>query len=178
MPRCSGADRQRAWITRASTYGEVKSWRPQQMHRLGAKISLAELDNQLRVSTPLPGFCDLATDPNNARWHNWRSWPHITVTHDIGSDILCATHAAEQHSHLCWTKSLDVDHGAQRSLIEALQGAGVHELFLRMVLNWNLPCGPANNEYSFHQLQDASEPLARSHTAKYCVSLDKSFADI
>lgn len=169
-PRTEDTTRHRAWLDRGSAQGNACSWRPKPVYRVGAKRVLAELDNQVRQSCPLPGLkhfqpCPEKTGP----WSCWRTWPHINVTHDLGSDMLCASNAAENEFKLNYTKMPDFDHGCQRSLIEMLKGAGVHEFFLLMVVSWNLPNGPINNDYRYHQLLEATDQCAKVHTARSCV---------
>eukprot|EP00972_Heterocapsa_arctica_P113284 16436281-Heterocapsa_arctica.AAC.1 len=86
-PRTADQTRHRAWLTRGSSQGNAASWRPKPVYRVGAKRVLAELDNQVRQSCPFPGLkhfqpCPEKTGPRSC----WRTWPHISVTHDLGSE--------------------------------------------------------------------------------------------
>ena len=174
VPPCK-ADQSRhlAWCKRddqptASSRGPVVSWRAKPWHRVGAKKTLADWDNQIRQSTPLPGLIYYKPDPTLARWANWRDWPHLGISHDLGSDCLCASQSLERKYGLCVTKTNDFDHAAQRTLIESLKTAGVYDFFLLMVVSWNLPNGPDNNDYRYAQIVSAIEHCQKVHTARSC----------
>ena len=139
------------------------------MHRKGAKKVLADWDNQIRVSTPLSGLLYFKPDPTLAIWRNWRTWPHLTMSHDLGSDCLCASHAAERKWLLNFSKFNDLDHGCQRALVDCLKSSGLYDIWLLMMVSWNLPNGPDNNDYRYAQIVTAVENLQKIHTARSCV---------
>ena len=167
-------DRHLAWCKRddqpasAKPAGPIISWRAKPTYRVGAKKSLADWDNQIRQSTPLPGLIYFKPDPTLARWSNWRSWPHLGIGHDLGSDCLCASQALERKYKLCVTKCNDFDHAAQRTLLDSLKSAGCYDFFLLMVVSWNLPNGPDNNDYRYAQIVSAIEHCQKVHTARSC----------
>lgn len=148
--------------------GPVISWRSKAVNRIGAKKNLADWDNQIRMSTPLPGLIYYKPDPSLARWSNWRSWPHLGISHDLGSDCLCASQALERKYKLCVTKCNDFDHATQRTLLDSLKSSGCHNFFLLMVVSWNLPNGPDNNDYRYAQIISSIEHCQKVHTARSC----------
>ena len=175
VPGCSvpdDQDRHRAWTTRGRKGKDTNSsasWRPRHIYRVATKRLLGMWDNQVQGSTPLRGLVHYKKDTKRAEWANWRTWPHLGMATDLGSDCVCATNCAIYHFELNFTRTPDFDHGAQRSLIDTLKNAGLYEFFLLMVVSWNLPNGPANNDYRYHQITEACDHLGRKHTSKTCV---------
>ena len=104
MPEKDDKIRHRTWVSKASNKAQKISWRPKPMYRAGAKRFLAELDNQIRISTPLSGLVHYQKKEQLQLWKNWRDWPHLSSTHDLGSDVLCGSHAAENFFKLNYTK--------------------------------------------------------------------------
>jgi len=175
MPSLSERQRHKAWVSKGAKGKDqnksASAWRAQALNRVAAKRCLGMLDNQIRVSTPLEGLKHYAPNPALGTWADWRTWPHLGVGHDLGPDQLSALHAAERKFALNITKTPDIDHGCQRSLIEALKETKLYEFFQLMVISWNLPNGPDNNDYRNHQLRDATAKLAKTSDANSCVPL-------
>ena len=146
-------DRHLAWARKTPAPAAKTSWRPKPVYRVAAKRQLAMLDNQIRVSTPLVGLSHFRDDGSKV-WSDWRSWPHVGLGHDLGSDILCAAWAAERHFELNFTKTPDVDHGCQRAVIEAdswalyMAPAGFPRLVPSLFIH--LSCGLATGDVCRH----------------------------
>ena len=147
----------------------IVTWRAKPIHRKGAKKVLVDWDNQIRQSTPLSGLLFYKPDADLLLGHNWRSWPHLGISHDLGSDCLCASHAAERLWKLNFSKFNDLDHACQRSLVDSLKSSGLYDFWLLMMVSWNLPNGPDNNDYRYAQIVTAINHLQTAHTARSCV---------
>ena len=92
VPPCTDdQDRHLAWCKRddqppanAKSGGPIVSWRAKAIHRIAAKKTLADWDNQIRQSTPLAGLIFYKPNPALAVWKDWRTWPHLGIVHDLG----------------------------------------------------------------------------------------------
>ena len=177
MPPCTAdQDRHLAWVRRddephdkETGRAPILAWRAKPIYRKGAKKVLVDWDNQIRQSTPLSGRIYYKPDPALPMWNNWRTWPHLGMSHDLGSDCLCASHAGERKWQLNFSKFNDLDHGCQRALVDCLKSSGLYDFWLLMMVSWNLPNGPDNNDYRYAQIVAAIEHLQKIHTARSCV---------
>ncbi|MFM7983045.1 MAG: hypothetical protein ACKPKO_27360, partial [Candidatus Fonsibacter sp.] len=85
------------------------------------------------------GLVAFKPNPSAAHWAHWRTWPHLSVAMDLGSDGLCAFDWREYGPH-----KLNVDkypypsHGANRCVISALLECELFTLALVMLISWNL----------------------------------------
>jgi hypothetical protein len=167
---------QLAWAKRGQ--GSSNTWRSRPVYRVGAKKYLAHYDNQLRMSTPLPGLVFYKKDVALDIWKNWRTHPHLLLPQDLGSDGVTAVSAAIYHYKLAVTRLPDFDHGLQRSLWEVMKGAGIYEFFLLMCVSWSLNCGWDNNDYRYKQFKESSEQCIAKYTAKTCILFQDHVGDI
>ena len=79
----------RAWAKKNNTKEDNNSsWRPKPVYRCASKRWLAMLDNPIRLQTPLLGLVHFQWVKDVAKWAdaNWRIWPRLFVSHDLGSD--------------------------------------------------------------------------------------------
>jgi hypothetical protein len=81
--------RQKQWLCRYVGGAREQSWRPMVEHRVSPKRWMAALDNQLNCSALPTGLATFAPSASReAPWDNWRQWPHLTISLDLGSDGL------------------------------------------------------------------------------------------
>ena len=131
----SQALRQKAFLTKARVVkfqkGPGSGHRLVKWHRLGAREWCANLDNQIRVSTKTEGLRfytpvkDIGSDVFIGGWSDaeWRTWPHLAISADCGSDGLAAVHALMFSKNFQSNVSFfpDPAHGCCRSVDEALR---------------------------------------------------------
>ena len=151
--------RQKSWSQRMAPGSCPSSWRPKQTHRVSAKNFLAYIDNQLRQSTPLPGLVFHQKNDSLDAWKDWRTWPHLRINFDLGSEQLTGVHALERLFELNVSGLADFDHGAQRSTLEVLKGTHLHDFWLLMTVSWNLLDGPDQNAYRLHQIRASNQDI-------------------
>lgn len=94
------------------------AWRPQLIHRKGAKKWLVMTDNQLAVHISMKpsGWAFFKPDPELQRWSSWRTAPCISVARDLGSDGLAASMALLYHFKINAIFYDDFSHGANCDL--------------------------------------------------------------
>ena len=104
---------------------------------------MSALDNQLKSSALPSGLATFAPcSSREAPWDNWRQWPHVTISLDLGSDGLSGYKALERKFKLSCDKIQDASHAANRDMILSLQQSGLYSLWLCLLINNNLPFGP------------------------------------
>ena len=97
-------------------------------------------------STPHPGLRFLVYDEESPAWADWRSWPTLTVAMDLGSEGVCAYNAMSYHFDMCCWMYPDPSHAAQRSFDQGLKTVGLWDLWLCLMVTWNLEYGPWGEE--------------------------------
>lgn len=92
---CFGAvsKRPRSWLQRDAG-SQPASWRPAKLYRQGAKAWLVTLDNQIQQCTRFNG---LAHFQWRDIWLDWRRWPSVSMSVDLGSDGTSAWHSLAYH---------------------------------------------------------------------------------
>lgn len=161
-----------AWLQRGRPSAKASAWRPKPIFRVSAKRWLTNLDNQLRVSTVLPaGLGTFVPDDGRPLWmpSNWRRWPHITISSDLGSDGLTATSALLYSFQANASRFADPSHGCARDNWVVLKGCGLYQYFLLMCVSFNLPYGRDKDDSRWHQIRDAVQALKASHDCKSSV---------
>lgn len=154
------AGRQRSFLTRG-LQGSKTSWRPAKIHRAGAKRWLCMTDNQWAVSTCCGGWSFFKpTDSSDWQESSWASWPRVVVSSDLGSDGLCALQALEFFWKLNLDKSPDQSHGAHCDCHQALRDSEIWNLWLCLLIDFNLEFGPLQDDMRFAQIQGAMESLS------------------
>ena len=134
--------RQRAWLRRDEDT-QPKSWRPTKLHRVSSKWWLLQIDNQLRQNTH---FCGLAHFQLNDSWGHWSTWPHCSLSIDLGSDGVCAYFAAAYKFRINVSLFPDESHSCKNSFIECAKEINVWNLLLLLLVTWNLEFGPRQEE--------------------------------
>ena len=137
------SQRQASWIAGPQ---KQQSWRPVKLHRLGAKHWLMCLDNQIRVSTVFGGLSYFIKD-------TWTDkcpfdWPGLQLSIDLGSDGVSAWHALLYHWNIIAWLVPDESHSIKNYLLEVLKAIGLYDLWLLLLISFNLEHGPRNEEQS------------------------------
>ena len=130
---------------------------------MSAQRWVSHLDNQLRVATGWGGLVFFQRRPSSAVWKesNWRRWPALVVSMDLGSDGNSAYHDLERKGGLFIDQIGDLSHAANRDTILALRSSGMFEWYLLMMTSWNLPWGPDRDSLRAHQLQTSMLEFSR-----------------
>jgi len=87
---------------------------------------------------------------------------------DLGSDGNSAIHFMTYSMALNVDQHPDFSHGANRDQIMMLKTVGLYQLWLLLVVSWNLPHGPDRDDMRFHQLREATEHLFETTTPGSC----------
>lgn len=148
------ADRHRAWLRRGPG-SKPATWRPQEMHRVAARKWLQALDNQISVSTGLPGLSFFVFDEAGADWaeESWSSWPALGLAMDLGSDGVAGANALMWHFGANAWIWADPAHSAQRSFDMALKQCGLMDFWMLCLITWNMEFGPYLDESRRNQLE-------------------------
>eukprot|EP00974_Lingulodinium_polyedra_P098658 9562105-Lingulodinium_polyedra.AAC.1 len=147
--------RHRAWLGRSEVTAKTGSWRPQKLHRVAAKRVLTHMDSQFRAVTGLSGLRFFAPDANIGLWQDWRSWPHLLVACDLGPDQTAAMHYILYQLQLNCTMAPDPSHGAHRDMILLLKRVDLYPFWILMLISWNLPHGPFQDDLRYFQIHTA-----------------------
>jgi hypothetical protein len=119
-------------------------------HRVAAKRWMSAVDNQLKSSALAGGLAEFVWRADGAGdWGDWRRWPHLTCSLDLGSDGLSAYQALERKFVCNIDKLLDASHGTNRCMILGLQQSGLYSLWLRLMINNNLAFGPNRGSHRY-----------------------------
>lgn len=152
--------RQHAWLQRSTAEAPKKGrsdWRPAKRFRVGSYKNMVSLDSQLRTFG-LPGLSHYVRDWDAERWD---SWPVLTVCWDQDSTNLSAGH------WLMYAKKAAVDiqwgpnHGAWNDVRGAAKEVGYLPFLLGLLLVWNLPHGPWQDDLRSTQVQEALDLLMK-----------------
>ena len=76
---------------------------------------------------------------------------------------------------LTLTRWPDFDHGQQRAVFAALKAVGLYDLMLLLSVSWNFPNGPMNNDYRWHQLNDAHDSIRKKFPARSCLLFQERY---
>lgn len=150
------AKRQKCWLMRSSQDCAPKALRPPALQRTAAKRWLLALDAQLRCSTVHPGLQYFMYDLALPEWADWRRWPTLAVSMDLGSDRVAGYNALAHLYDGCVWQWPDPSHAAQRSFDQALRSTKLWDLWLLLMVSWNLEYGPWMEERRKAELQEAT----------------------
>ena len=144
------------------------------------------MDNQISRSTVFRGLGSFIPNDTQGIWENrnWRVWPGVEVARDCGSDGNTGFHALLHHyKMICWDCP-DNDHCNQRSFEGGLRDVGSWEMWLLLLISWNLPWGPSDDEYRRNQLDEAMKhfyainteesPLFHNHCFEIAQDLEEA----
>ena len=141
---------QRSFIAMTQTgEGSAGKWKERTVYRIAARRWVCNLDNQVARSTVFKGLGAFIPNDTQGQWEirNWRVWPGVGVARDCGSDGNTGVHALLHHyKMICWDW-LDNNHCNQRSVEGGLRDVGLWEMWLLLLVSWNLPWGPSDDEY-------------------------------
>jgi hypothetical protein len=129
-------------------------WRLAQRRRLNAKRWLANLDMQVKNSTPFVGLAAFRFQENRDPWLDWRRWPWLSIGMDLGADGVAALFGAQYLFSLNVEGFPDPSHGANNDVVNAITQLGLKSLWLLGLVSWNLPWGPYEEEHRFNQLRE------------------------
>lgn len=144
--------KQKQWVERY-TGGSRHGWRSTPLHRVAAKRWCAMVDSQLRRSTPCNGLKEFQRQSGDNRWTSWRTWPHLTICMDLGSDGLSGFMGCERRFHLNLDLAGDPNHHSNRDVINSLKSSKLFSFWLCMLISWNVPFGPNKDDLRFDELR-------------------------
>ena len=148
---------QRAFLAMTQTGEQVEGKFSQRtVYRVAARRWVCNIDNQLQRSTCFHGLFSFIPNEAQGKWEdrNWRGWPGIGFARDGGSDGNTGIHACLHLFKMnCWDW-MDNSHSSGRSFEGALKDAGLWEMWLLLLISWNLPWGPNDDEYRRNQLDE------------------------
>lgn len=147
--------------------GPSTSWRAQKKYRATTAKVLQMMDNQLRVSSVFNGLaffkppCD-----ENGRLLCWSKWPHLALSCDQGSDMLCAVSALCYYDEvkICLTPYLDPSHQANRDCWLAIVDLDLKPVMLLLMICMNLCHGPNDSQLRLAQIVETMESHYHNHT--------------
>ena len=148
--------RQRSLISTATlSCKDTSAWRPRKVHRTSAKLWCSMLDNQFRCCTARIGLAFFQPQAVPAGpWLDWRTWPHLNVAMDLGSDGNCGFHALERRFRLNIDQWNDPAHGCHRDLDLSIGAVGLHGFWLLLVVSMNMPHGPQRDGTRRNQVRE------------------------
>ena len=162
----SKMERHRRFLCRQSDARGNATWRPKPQYRAASKRWCSDLDNGVRVSTVHPGLAHMQMDGTNPLWANWRTWPTLMVAMDLGSDGVCGMHSLQYKPE--WKLNIiplpDPSHAGNCVVNEALKEAGLQQVWLLYLVDWNLPYGPDDEYGRMQQLREANDHLYSSNS--------------
>ena len=122
--------RQRRWSERNKQEKEdgSTSFRPVPIHRVSAKHNAQWLDNQLRVMTSRPGLSFFKRQDDAEQWRDYRMWPGLGLSHDLGSDQLCMVYHLLYKQGLSMWSWPDPAHADKRDFDDLISELGINEL--------------------------------------------------
>ena len=163
VPANAGTDvvsRHRAWLQRGNNC-KKQGWRPAPRYRVSSRKLLRQMDNMFNVSTHTGGLAYFLRDEEKDAWadKNWRDWPYLGITSDLGSDNVCAFHALEKK--LLGNVDLwpDGSHAANRDTWLMLGHVGMKQFWILMMCVWNVPFGPMGDDGWLNTLMEAWEMI-------------------
>lgn len=135
------------------------------------------MDNQARIAGDKVGLAMFKPDGSSV-WapENWRSWPYVGISSDLGSDANAGYYALERLFELNCDQYNDVSHGLTRDLDLALKGAELWSFALCLVISMNLPHGPHKNDERRHQIRNTMSHFYESHETPRKVPLFLAYA--
>jgi hypothetical protein len=112
---------------------------------------------QIRESTSLRGLVEFADSDIKKKNLAWRSWPHLSLSLDQGSDMLSMSHGLLYSDAICCniTMYFDPSHGANRDFwgsVEDLKLTGF--MHLAMII-MNLNHGPDESDLRYVQIRES-----------------------
>lgn len=130
---------------------------------------------QVQHGTSLPGlkYWHLPTEDAEevpSCWSSWRTWPHLLLSLDQGSDGLSGAHAAlyDQNLRLNCSAHYDPSHGSWRDIQGCIRDSGLYQWCLLGLCTMNLSHGPELTDLRFAQIRDAMLHCKNTHTAASC----------
>ena len=142
--------RQAAWVSKHADTSDDELWRPTKVHRISAKAWLAKTDNQLRGSMTYLGWKTWQYDKDGEDWKHPHEWPSITLTIDLGSDGLSASHQLNRNYDInVWVLG-DFSHMKTCSFEAVSKALGFWGLGLRIVVadQYQLRVWPLHRGYT------------------------------
>jgi hypothetical protein len=144
------AQRQKAWLSRGNFATAPATWRPRKLHRSAAKKWAFALDCQFKLSYGHVGL-SLFQKPQPPKlmlgpWSNWRTWPHLNISQDLGSDGNTAFHGLERLFGLDCDQTNDECHACNRDLDLAIKHVDLWGYWLCLMISFNVPHGSPHED--------------------------------
>jgi hypothetical protein len=153
--------RQRAFLRRHVPGADPSSWRPIKIYRRTAKNWCVAVDTQFQVSIDDRGLQFFQRSDKLDIWRDWRLWPHVGLSIDLGSSGLCGYQALERKFGLNCDLYPDGNHGASCDLRISLSQNQLYGMWLCLVISYNLTFGSDKDEQRFLQIRQAMEACFR-----------------
>ncbi len=145
------------------------NWQPVKRYRLSTKHWVMNIDNSMQGSLGLAGLKDFKMpEPGSASFKNWRTWKHLILAIDQGSDGLSGT-SWLQSQKINISTVCDWSHGIHNDMKESLRASGLWHFMLLMMIVMNVECGPYKEDMRHAQVQEAWADIKSSYTGKNCV---------
>ena len=129
------------------------TWRPIKYYRTATKRQVIRIDNQIRVSTRLDGLAFFEKDEKIEEWKDWRHKPNLHLATDCGSDCVSMYYALAFFYRLAVWFWPDPSHGCARSFDHFLNDLGLWNLWLLLLVTWNLEFGPHRDSERRNQIR-------------------------
>ena len=117
-------------------------------------------DNMIDVGTHWSGLVDFQFNAESPVWSdaNWRRWPHLSLSQDMGSDGCTAIHAAKFYCSLNVTEYWDESHGICNDINNEFKHRGLMPFVLLTMCAMNLAHVPEKEkDRRFAQMQETLE---------------------
>ena len=161
-------DRHRLWLNRGRRLGAKKlaTWRPRPVYRANALKVLRAAGTQLEVATPSGGLKMFIRLPKDDLWasENWESWPYLALNFDHASENVCAYNYLDRFLNGNTDLFGDPSHGANRDTLLSLDRSGLKQFLQVMMVSWNLPHGPADDDSWSNLLDEVIVHLEKTYS--------------
>ena len=138
------------------------------------------------MSTAFGGLSRFHLTPDDVATTPWRSWPHLSLSSDQGSDQLSAAHALQFFSPVKCnvTPFWDAGHGSNRDFWNTVSEMNLNNFAMLMLIVINLPHGPEESDLRFQQIRQVMEkhyatlsPALSPIFQKFARRIDAEFGD-
>lgn len=162
--------RQKAWLSRGQPGSRPGAWRPKKLYRTASRRWIQNVDNQIRRGTQMKGLSRFRRKVGSPQWANWRHWPSLSLSLDLGSDGVTATSALtyKEDMALNLLRWPDPSHGCNRSVDQALVKTQLRGFWMLMMISWNLPFGPDADSLRQQQMRETMSFVLREFSPAEC----------
>ena len=114
---------------------------------------------QVRASTTFSGLAHWHPElcPHKELWHSWKTWPHLNLSQDQGSDdrsgvmALCYHEPVRINATLFW----DTGHDSWRDTLAMIKKSGNYSFVILALAAANRLHDPQESDSRYHQCKEA-----------------------